>query len=867
MKQQAQVVVIGGGVVGASVLYHLTLAGWTDVMMVERRELTHGSTWHSAGGMHTLNGDPNVAALQRYTVDLYKTIEAESGRDCGIHLTGGLVLADSPERMDFLRMAHARGRYLGMETELISPAEAHEMVPFLDPQYFVGAMVDQHEGHVDPSGVTHAYAECARQRGAEINKYTWVHDITRAADGTWDLHVHDTRPNQTGDGDLGVINCEHFVNAGGLWAREVGRMTGLELPILAMEHMYLITEEVPQLAQWREQSSLRGFHVMDMGGEIYMREEGNSLLLGTYEKGGVPWAPHATDWNFGAQLLTPDLERIGENLDVGFQHFPIFNEVGIKDTINGPFTFAPDGNPLIGPVAGQPGHWLACGVMAGLSQGGGVGLSMANWMTEGDPGFDVWGMDNARFGDWATPRYTNSKVRENYGRRFSITFPNEELPAARDHIQSPIHDRLSAHNAVWGASYGLEVPLWFQRAGEEPIEDVTFRRSNAFEMVAEEVAAVRSSVGLYEATGYAKYEIGGAGAREWLDGLLANTIPQPGRLALTPMLNAQGKIIGDFTVGCLANGLGEERFMIFGSGPAQRYHERWFRHHLSATPVTSGTGTNVTVTSVPVPDVTLRVCGPELTGLSIAGPNARAVLDGLTDFDVSNAAFGFLDLRDTWVGSVPCMVGRVTFTGDLGYEIWCAAGYQQQLFDALMEAGAEYGIRPFGGRALDSLRLDKAWGSWGTEYRPIYDPYEANMGWMVKLGEAKGDFIGRDAAAAAKQAGPARRLVSFELAVDAGGRADEAGAGAGTAGDGDEPADCIGNEPIWHHGPDGNVVVGWVTSGGYAHHSEMSVAMGYVPAEIAASEGPWQIEVVGVMRPARMLTEAPFDPTGSRLRS
>jgi len=834
MKTQAQVVVIGGGVVGASVLYHLTLAGWTDVMMVERRELTHGSTWHSAGGMHTLNGDPNVAALQRYTVELYDKIQAESGRDCGIHMTGGLQLADTPERMDYLRMAHARGRYLGMETELVSPKEAHELVPFLDPKYFVGAMYDKHEGHVDPSGVTHAYAECAQQRGAEINKYVWVHDITRAADGTWDLHVHDTRQNQ----DLGIINCEHFVNAGGLWAREVGRMTGLELPILAMEHMYLITEEVPQLEEWRQSSKMSGFHVVDLGGEMYMREEGNSLLLGTYERKGVPWAPHQTDWSFGAQLLTPDLERIGENLAVGFNHFPIFQEIGIKDTINGPFTFAPDGNPLIGPVKGQPGHWLACGVMAGLSQGGGVGLSMANWMTEGDPGFDVWGMDNARFGDWATPRYTNSKVRENYGRRFRITFPNEELPDAREHMQSPIHDRLESHNAVWGASYGLEVALWFQTHGKAE-ENVTFRRSNAFDVVAEEVAAVRNGVGIFETTGYAKYEVTGTGARAWLDGLLTNNIPPAGRLALTPMLNHQGKIIGDFTVGCLTDALGDERFMIFGSGAAQQYHERWFREQLRVASPAGG-------------DVSLRVCGNELTGLSIAGPNARVVLDELTDFDVSNDEFGFLDFRQTWVGSVPCMVGRVTFTGDLGYEIWCAASFQQQLFDTLSEAGRPHRMRLFGLRALDSMRLDKGWGSWGTEYRPIYDPYEANMGWMVRLGdESKSDFVGRNAAEAAKQAGPKRKLVLFEM----------------DAGTGDEAADCIGNEPIWHNGPDGNAVVGWVTSGGYAHHSEKSIAMGYVPAVHATSDGPWEIEVLGVMRSATRLTEAPFDPSGARMRS
>ena len=832
MKQQAQVVVIGGGVVGASVLYHLALAGWTDVMMVERRELTHGSTWHSAGGMHTLNGDPNVAALQRYTVELYEKIQAESGRDCGIHMTSGLQLADTPERMDYLRMAHARGRYLGMETELISAKEAHEMVPFLDPDHFVGAMWDRHEGHVDPSGVTHAYAEAAKLRGAEVNKYVWVHDITRAADGTWDLHVHDTRGHERGQfEDLGVINCEHFVNAGGLWAREVGRMTGLELPILAMEHMYLITEEVPQLAEWRERSTMPGFHVVDLGGEIYMREEGNSLLLGTYERGGVPWSPQTTDWNFGAQLLAPDLERIAANLDVGFQHFPIFQEIGIKDTINGPFTFAPDGNPLIGPVKGQHGHWLACGVMAGLSQGGGVGLSMANWMTEGDPGFDVWGMDNARFGDWATPRYTNAKVRENYGRRFRITFPNEELPEGRDHMVSPIHDRLDDLNAVWGASYGLEVPLWFQTEGKAE-ETVTFRRSNAFDVVAEEVAAVRDGVGMFETTGYAKYEITGHGARAWLDHLLSNTIPQPGRLALSPMLNRHGKIIGDFTVGTLADALGTERFMIFGSGSAQQYHERWFRQEM--------------------PDdgsVHLRVCGNELTGLSVAGPNARAVIDQLTDFDVSNEAFGFLDFRDSYVGRVPALIGRVTFTGDLGYEIWCAASYQPQLFDALMAAGADHGIRMFGGRALDSMRFDKAWGSWATEYRPIYDPFEANMGWMVKL--HKGDFIGREAASAAKAAGPTRTLVTFSM----------------DAGTGDDAADCIGNEPIWHHGPEGKTVVGWITSGGYAHHSGLSMAMGYVPTEFAESDGPWELEVVGVMRSATRLDEPPFDPAGARMRS
>ncbi|MFW2381039.1 MAG: GcvT family protein [Acidimicrobiales bacterium] len=817
MKSQAQVVVIGGGVVGASVLYHLTKAGWTDVVMVERRELTHGSTWHSAGGMHTLNGDPNVAALQKYTVELYKEIEKISGQDCGIHLTGGIVLADSAERMDFLRMANARARYLNMDSHLISAQEAHEMVPFLEPRFFVGAMYDAHEGHVDPSGVTHAYAKAAQLAGAEVYRNTWAHAISPVVEGGWDIHLHDTQNEH----DVGPIRCEHFVNAGGLWAREVGRMTGIELPVLAMEHMYLLTEPVPELAQWRKTSSLPGFHVMDLGGEIYMREEGDGLLLGTYEPNGVPWSPHTTPWDFGAQLLPPDLERIADNLDVGFQHFPIFNEIGIKQTINGPFTFAPDGNPLIGPVDRQPGHWLACGVMAGLSQGGGVGLAMANWMTEGDPGFDVWGMDNARFGDWATPRYTNAKVIENYGRRFRIAFPNEELPAARNHQTSPIHDRMASHNAVFGAAYGMEYPLWFQAAGQEPVEEVTFHRSNAFTRVGDEVAAVRGGVGMLETTIYAKYEVEGPGARAWLEWLLPNRMPRVGRLALSPMLNENGMLIGDFTVAALPG----DRFMIFGSGVAERYHERWFHAHLPADR-----------------SVSFRTYGYELTGLSLAGPRSKDVLCQLVDFDLGD--FAFRDITETFVGSVPVTLGRLTFTGDLGYEIWCPASYHQQLFDTLVESGKPSDLKLFGIRALDSMRLEKGWGSWATEYRPIYNPFEANMGWMIKLDK---DFVGRDAAAEVHETGPSRKLVLFSVDV----------------GSGDRVADCIGDEPIWHDG----AVIGWVTSGGYAHHSELSLALGYVPIEIADADSGFEIEVVGERRQAELLAEPPFDPSGSRMRS
>src|SRR5690349_21190756 len=381
MKSSAQVVVIGGGVVGASVLFHLTELGWTDVVLVERSELTAGSTWHAAGGMHTLNGDPNVAKLQQYTVGLYREIERRSGQNCSIHMPGGLMLAGDRERMDWLRMAQARGRYLGMDMEIISAAEAKQLFPLLEEKYFVGALFDPAEGHVDPTGVTRAYAACARQAGAEIYQHIWVSDLRQRPDGTWDVIT-----------DSGEIHAEHIVNAGGLWAREVGRMIGLELPVLAMEHMYLITEEMEEVAEYNAATGHELPMGLDFAGENYIRQERGGMLLGTYEQACVPWSPRETPWTFDKQLLTPDLDRISPSLEIAFKHYPAMADAGIKTVINGPFTFAPDGNPLVGPVPGLRNSGVACAVMAGFSQCVGVGLTLARWMTEGDPGEDIWAM-------------------------------------------------------------------------------------------------------------------------------------------------------------------------------------------------------------------------------------------------------------------------------------------------------------------------------------------------------------------------------------------------------------------------------------------------------------------------------------------
>lgn len=803
MRTHARVVVVGGGVVGVSVLYHLTRAGWKDLLLIERAELTSGSTWHAAGGMHTLNGDPNVARLQQYTINLYQELEKISGQSCGLHITGGIMLAGTRERMDWLKLAKARGRYLGMELELVSADEAFDLFPLMDKSQFLGGLYDPIEGHVDPYGVTHAYAKSAQLGGAEIVRQCRVTDIRQRPDGTWDVITQQ-----------GTVNAEHVVNAGGLWAREVGRMVGLELPVLAMEHQYLITGDMPELLGRKEMMT-----VLDFEGEIYTRQERGGMLLGTYEQACVPWSPRTTPWDFGQDLLPNDLERIAPSLEVGFRHFPAMEKAGIRKIVNGPFTFAPDGNPLVGPVRGLRNYWVACGVMAGFSQGGGVGLSLANWMVHGDPGADIWAMDVARYGDWTTPAWTNVKVRENYSRRFRIRFPNEELPAGRPLRTTPIFERLKARHAVFGDYCGLEHPLWFAPSASAAHDVISFRRSNAHEHVGAECRSVSQAVGLLEISNYGKFEVSGQGAAAWLSGLMCNKLPAAGRIALTPMLNERGKLIGDFTL-CR---LGPDHFLVIGTYAAEDHYLRWFERY------------------PPPPGARVRACAMQYCGLSIAGPRSRELLQRLVREDVSNSAFPFLSFRRMDVGMVPALVGRVSFTGELGYEIWVSSEYQRNLFDALLSAGGDLGICCFGGRALNAMRIEKGFGSWAREYRPIYGPYEAGLGRFVDAG--RDGFVGREAALAERDSGGALRLVTFIVdAID---------------------ADALGDEPIWHVGK----VVGWVTSGAYGHRVGKSIALGYVPKELASAQGGFEIEVMGERRAAERMDQAPYDPSGARMRS
>ena len=802
MKTTTRVAVIGGGVVGCSVLYHLTKLGWSDVMLIERSDLTSGSTWHAAGGFHTLNGDTNMAALQGYTIRLYKELEEITGMSCGLHHVGGITLADNKERFDMLLAERAKHRYMGLETEIVGPEEIAKIAPITNLDGIIGALYDPLDGHLDPSGTTHAYAKAARMGGATIETHCKVIETNQRSDGTWDVVT-----------EKGTIHAEHIVNAGGLWAREVGAMAGVYLPLHPMEHQYIVTDDIAEIYNRDHEHP----HVMDPAGESYLRQEGRGLCIGFYEQPCKPWAVDGTPWNFGHELLADDFDKINESIEFAYKRFPVLETAGVKSVIHGPFTFAPDGNPLVGPIPGLRNYWSACGVMAGFSQGGGVGLMLAQWMIEGETERDTAAMDVARFGQgWINAGYTLPKVIENYQKRFSVSYPNEELPAARPLRTTPMYDIFDSMGAVWGAQFGLEVPNYFAQGDEPRYETPSFRRSNAWDATKREVMAVRTAVGINEVHNFGKYRVTGTDARAWLDRIMAGRLPKVGRISLTPMLSPKGKLIGDFTVSCLS----ETEFQLTASYGAQDYHMRWFLQNLSC-------------------DVRVDNISDRLTGFQIAGPNARDVVAACTRSDVSDMRF--MDVRKMVVGMTECTVQRVSYTGDLGFEIYCNPLDQRALWSTLWSAGQAFGMKPFGMRAMMSLRLDKFFGSWAREFSPDYTPCETGMDRFIAWNKPA-DFIGRAAAEAERATGAKRQLVNFEVDADT--------------------ADVVAYEPVWVDG----AVVGFCTSGGYSHYAEKSIAYALIPRDMVKDGLEAKIEILGDMRGARLITAPLFDGDGHRMR-
>lgn len=802
MRSQYRVVIIGGGVVGASVAYHLAKGGWTDIAILERSVLTAGSSWHAAGGFHALNADPNIAALQAYTIDLLTEVGRESGINIGMHMTGGVTIASAPERWEALQASYRIFQSLGInDVELIDPAEIKRRCPILNVDGLAGGLWSDREGHIDPSAVVHAYARAAKNRGADIIEHTMVQALNQRADGTWEVVT-----------DKGTILAEHVVNAAGLWAKKVGLMAGVDLPVSPLEHHYLVTEAIPELVQMAGEVPL----IVDPEGFTYVRQEQKGLLMGIYEKTHTHWHMEGAPWDFGVELLQEDIERISHELDTGFRRFPCMTTAGVKRWVNGAFTFSPDGNPLVGPVRGKRNYWVACGVMAGFLQGGGVGKSLAEWMIEGEPQADIFGMDIARYGDVASNReYIRQTTGQFYSRRFVMTFPNEILPAGRV-IRTPgAYDGMTAAGARWSGRWGLEMPLYF--APKDFTEDLTLHRSNAFDIVGAECRAAREGIALLDITAFSRYEVTGPGAKAWLNRLFASKLPKPGRSALAPMLAETGKLKGDLTM----LNWGEGRYWIMGSYYLRQWHMRWFEDHAA-------------------PDAHVRDISDDIGGFALIGPKSREVLAALTHEDVSNAAFPFMACRSLDVGLIRARVNRMSVAGELGYEINCHALEHATLRRILLQAGAGQGIREIGFSALLSLRLEKSFGIWSAEFT---QGYTAGMTGMDRfIAWDKGDFIGRAAALAERDRPSAKILVTLKVEAT--------------------NADASGYEPIWKDGR----LVGFITSGGYGHTTGQSLAMAMVDRSVADPGTVLTVHVVGKEVPAHVIAPSPYDPQGRAMR-
>jgi len=806
MKTHAQAVVIGGGLVGCSILYHLAKLGWTDVVLLERNELTSGSTWHAAAGIHGLHDHNNISKLQYYTMQLYEELEKITGQGCGIFQPGSLYLAQTRDREHQLRMQAAKAKYFQVEFRELSRDEAEQMHPLVNFDGIRCIMYEPDGGNVDPSGVTHAYAKGARNLGAEVHRFTPVIATTQRDDGSWDVET-----------EKGSIHADVVINAAGLWAREVAAMAGFELPLIPMEHQYFVTETIPEIEELGRLLPL----VADRDGEYYLRQEGQGLLVGAYEKGGKFWAEDGTPMDFGHELLDEDLGRIEENLLRAFERIPVLAEAGVKRVINGPMIWSPDSSALIGPVPELKNYYCCTGIIPGFSQSGGLGLVMAQWITQGEPEMDLFPWDLARFGHWANKAFTKARAFDQYSHRFKIHFPYEEREAGRPVKTRPAYQRQKELGAVFGLSYGYEHPLWYAGKGVEAKEDYGFERQDWFESVGAECKALRSAVGIIDVSNFAKYEIKGEGSADWLNRVVANHVPtEIGRSCLTPMLGVRGGIAGDFTITKLA----EDHFLMIGSGIAERYHQRYFN-------------------SVPRPEtVSFESLTEAWGGFNVAGPNSRQLLGRLTDADLSDEAFKFMRNQAISIAGIEARAIRVSFSGDLGWEIYVPIEHQLQLYEALLKAGEALGVRPIGGRALLSLRIEKGYGSWSREYSPEYWPQEVGLDRLIKLD--KPEFLGRDAYLAIKDKPPREKLVVAEVETT--------------------NADANGGEPVFLI--DGTPV-GRVSSGAYGHCVGASLALCFIKTDYATAGTELDIAILGMPHRAKILEHAPFDPKGERLRS
>ena len=811
MKTHARAVVVGGGAVGVGVLYHLAKAGWSDVVLVERNELTDGSTWHAAGLLPLFNVSYSVGQLHQYSVELYKTLEAETGQDVGFHGCGNLRLARTTERMDEYKYYLSTADTIGVECHILGVDEIRSLWPLCNTEGLIGAIFHPTDGHIAPADLTMALAKGARARGAEIYRQTLVTGFGRTPTGEWIVHT-----------DKGDITCEHVISATGNYARQTLAMVGVDIPVIPVEHQFLVTEEIPELVA-RKAAGLPEMPILrESDASYYMREERQGLILGPYEKGAPAWAVDGVPEGFGRELLPPDYDRLEPHIEAAINRVPVFGQVGVKDCVNGPIAYTPDGSPMIGPAYGLRNFWISEGHSFGITAAGGAGHYLANWIIDGDPGIDLLAVDSRRFGPYATRTYTTRKNEEAYEHVFILHYPHEERPACRPAKTSPAYARQDTMGAVWGQKYGWERANWFAPEGVQRRDVYSFRRGNWFPHVRAECRAMRERVGVIDMTPFTKWLVSGPGAEAYLDRLVANRLPKTiGRINLCHVLTNRGTVRSEFTIVRDA----PDRFYVVHAGAAEMYDGHLLHRELP-----------------PDGSVTLENVTGRYGVLLVSGPHARDLLSRLTSADLSGAAFPWLSCRHIDIGLAPQVRAmRVSYVGELGWELHHPIEYQTHLFDALFEAGRDYGIAPVGMRAMDSLRLEKTYRALGTDLNRENSALEAGLHRFVHLN--KGAFIGREALVRQQEAGLPYKLVTLKVSVNG--------------------ADPLGNEPVLSNG----AVIGRATSGGYAHWLDHGIALAYVRPDYAEIGTELEMAVLRERRPALVLTESPHDPDNLRLRA
>jgi glycine cleavage system aminomethyltransferase T/glycine/D-amino acid oxidase-like deaminating enzyme len=809
VEGRARVAIVGGGIGGCSLAYHLAELGWTDVVLLDKGELTSGSTWHAAGLCTHFNASRNLTRLLAESIALYKALDAETGGSVGFREVGSLRLASNPDRMDEFRHAVGRASIWDLPFELLDRDAALERCPLLALDDVLGALWIPTDGYVDPSGVTNALAQRARDRGVRIERHARVTGLEPRADGGWDVRT-----------EAGTLEAEIVVNAAGMWARQVGEMGGVSLPIVPLAHQFLVTDAVPALASLGHEIPV----VRDPDRSFYVRAEGEGLLVGPFEPDPAAWSVEGVPWDFEQRLLPEDLERIEGVLALAAERVPALASAGIRSVVNGPDGYTPDGRCLMGWVPSVRNLFVLAGFsIFGIVFGGGAGKYAAEWIVEGQPSLDMWEVDVRRFGPYASARpYLVDKALDVYGHEYAIHYPHQERPTGRPLKTDPIHDLLRERGAVMGFRFGWERPLWFAPPGVEPRDELTFRTPNWLEHVAAECRAVRERVGVLDQTSFASYVVSGPGSRAFLDHLCANRLPaEDGRIVVTQMLTDRGGIECDLT----ATRLAEDRWYVVSAAATQVHDLAWIERHLP----TDG--------SVSVEDVTGR------TGvLTVVGPRSRSLLEDLTEHDLSNAAFPYMTARTIRLGTVPEVLAlRISYEGELGWELHHPIEDLRHLYEAILQAGEPLGLVDFGYRALDSLRLEKGYRLWGADISADFTPLEAGLDRFVAFD--KGDLVGRDALLRQRGEGIRRSLACLTV----------------------ETADALphGDEPVLA----GDRVVGFVSAADRGHVVGATIALAYLPPELATPGTTLEVEILGERRPA-VVAQAPlFDPGNERLHS